>query len=68
MRKRTYRKSTPSPDRYIVINQNGEVYIGMKGGSFQYSDDWSKAKPLYLSNTTYLMRMEENELIKESEL
>ena len=66
--KRTYRKSTPLPERYVVLNQDGEAFVGMLGGKFQYSQDWSKAKPLGLSNTHYLMREKGNELIKESEL
>jgi len=66
--KRTYRKSSPLPERYVVLNQDGEAFVGMLGGKFQYSQDWSKAKPLGLSNTHYLMREKGNELIKESEL
>jgi len=66
--KRTYRKSTPLPERYVVLNQDGGVFVGMLGGKFYYSQDWSKAKPLGLSNTHYLMKEKGNELIKESEL
>jgi len=66
--KRTYRKSSPLPERYVVLNQDGEAFVGMLGGKFQYSQDWSKAKPLGLSNTHYLMREKGNELIEESEL
>ena len=66
--KRSYRKSSPLPERYVVLNQDGEAFVGMLGGKFQYSQDWSKAKPLGLSNTHYLMREKGNELIKESEL
>jgi len=66
--KRTYRKSFPLPERYVVLNQDGEAFVGMLGGKFQYSQDWSKAKPLGLSNTHYLMREKGNELIEESEL
>lgn len=62
------RVKEPKPDQYVVINQDGAVYVGMKGGAFQYSYDWSEAKPLGLSNTHYLMRIKGNELIKESEL
>jgi hypothetical protein len=57
-----------APERYIVVNQDGEVFTGLKGGRFQYSLDWSKAKPLDLSNTYYLIREKGTELIKESEL
>ncbi len=56
------------PERYVVVTQDGKVFTGLKGGRFQYSPDWSKAKPLDLSNTYYLMREKGNELIKESEL
>lgn len=57
-----------APDRYVVVNQDGEVFVGLKCGYFEYSNDWSRAKPLDLSNTHYLMRVKGNELIKESEL
>lgn len=57
-----------TPERYVVVNQDGAVFAGLKGGKFQYSHDWSEAKPLNLSNTYYLMREKGNELIKESEL
>lgn len=65
MKKRT---NYIAPERYVVVNQDGEVFIGLRGGYFEYSSDWSKAKPLDLSSTHYLMRVKGNELIKESEL
>jgi hypothetical protein len=54
----------PPQDHYVVINQTNQVYVGMMGGSFQYSNDWSKGKPLELSSTRYLMRVKGNELLK----
>jgi hypothetical protein len=51
-----------------VLNQNGEAFTGIKGGKFQYSSDWSKAKPLGIDHTGYLLREKGNELIKETEL
>ena len=53
---------------YVVMNQDGEVFSGILGGQFQYSEDWSKAKPLPLSNTAMLMTEPGTELIKEEEL
>lgn len=50
------------------MNQDGEVFSGILGGQFQYSDDWSKAKPLPLSNTTMLMTEPKNELVEEEDL
>ncbi len=50
---------------YVVMNQDGEVFTGMIAGQFQYTADWSKAKPLPLSNTTMLMTEPKNELVKE---
>lgn len=61
-------KKYTSPEDYIVVNQDGEVFTGMRGGQFQYSPDWSNAKPLAKSSTYYLMRVKGNELIKENEL
>ena len=52
------------PDYYVIINTDGEVYTGMKSGSFNYSDNWSEAKPLDLKSTFYLMRESGNELLK----
>lgn len=53
---------------YVVVNQDGKVFSGILGGQFQYSDDWSNAKPLPLSNTMMLMTEPKNELVKEEEL
>jgi len=57
-----------APERYVIVNSDGAVFAGLRGGKFQYSHDWSDAKPLDLSSTYYLMREKGNELIKESEL
>lgn len=54
---------------YVVINKHGEVFAGLRRGHYTWSDDWSKAKPLYKENTTLLL--EENkhsEIIKETDL
>jgi hypothetical protein len=53
---------------YVIINQNGEVFTGLKKGYPEYSWDWSQAKPLFIENTKYLLRETGTELIKESEL
>ena len=53
---------------YVVLNQDGEVFTGIKRGKFQYSSDWSEAKPLGMDHTAYLLREKGNELIKETEL
>lgn len=55
-------------EHYVVLNKHGEVYSGLLRGQFQYSEDWSKAKPLPLDNTAMLMTEPGNELVKESEL
>lgn len=68
MKRRPYKKTPPQPDMYVVINQDGEVFIGLKGGYPAYSSNWSQAKPLFIENTKYLLREKGNELIKESEL
>lgn len=68
MSRKTYRKSNPPEDFYVVVNQNGEVYVGLKSGYPEYSDDWSEAKPLFIENTEMLLRENGTELIKESEL
>ena len=54
---------------YIVVNQNGEAYIGMLHGKFQWSTDWEQAKLLEEENTTYI-RYENSkiELIPEQEI
>ena len=53
---------------YVVLNQDGEVFTGIKRGKFQYSSDWSEAKPLGIDHTGYLLREKGNELIKETEI
>ena len=68
MKRRAYRKSLPSTEMYVVINQNGEVFTGLRKGYPDYSYDWSQAKPLFIENTKYLLREQGTELIKESEL
>jgi len=53
---------------YVVLNQQGEVFIGLKQGRPVYSSDWSEAKPLNISNTTMLKYLNQKiELIKEEE-
>ena len=52
MKRRKYRKYIP-PELYVVLNQNGEAFTGIKGGKFQYSSDWSEAKPLGIDHTGY---------------
>ena len=37
-----------APERYVIVNQDGAVFAGLRGGKFQYSHDWSEAKPLDL--------------------
>ncbi len=68
MKRRPYRKSLPSTEMYVVINQNREVFTGLRKGYPDYSYDWSQAKPLFIENTKYLLREQGTELIKESEL
>jgi hypothetical protein len=53
---------------YVVMNQNGQVYVGLKGGKPEYSDKWSDYKPLHECNTTLLRFLDSKiELIKEEE-
>jgi hypothetical protein len=68
MIKRTYKKTPPFLERYIVVNQDGGVFVGLRGGYPQYSSNWSEAKPLFIENTSYLLKEKGTELIKESEL
>ena len=67
MKKRKYRKYV-APEMYVVLNQDGEVFTGIRGGKFQYSSNWSEAKPLGIDHTGYLLREKGNELIKETEI
>ena len=53
---------------YVILNQQGEVFAGLKQGRPVYSSDWSEAKPLNISNTTMLKYLNQKiELIKEEE-
>ena len=66
--KRNYKKSPPPQDMYVVVNQRGEVFVGLKSGYPQYSSNWAEAKPLCIMNTEYLLKEKGTELIKESEI
>ena len=68
MKRKSYKKYIPPEEMYVIVNQNGEVFTGLKGGYPHYSNDWSQAKPLCKENTTLLLRDTKTELIKESEL
>jgi hypothetical protein len=62
------RKDEVSQPFYVVMNQNGQVYVGLKGGKPEYSDKWSEYKPLHECNTTLLRFLDSKiELIKEEE-
>jgi hypothetical protein len=56
------------PETYVVVNRDGQVFIGLQGGYPVYSNDWDQAKPLEVNNTHYLLKEKGTELIKESEL
>lgn len=36
---------------YIIVNKQGEAYIGMIEGSLTWSDNWNLAKKLLEENT-----------------
>ena len=55
-------------ETYVVVNKDGQAFIGLKGGYPDYSDDWSEAKPLFIDNTAMLLRENGTELINTSEL
>ena len=66
--RRQYRKSPPSVPMYVVINREGEVFTGLKGGYTQWSGNWFEAKPLHKENTYHLLRENGTELLNTSEL
>ena len=53
-------------EQFIVLNQNGQVFAGLKEGYPNYSDDWSEAEPLSINNTAILLREKGTELISEN--
>ena len=54
---------------YIVVNKDGEVFSGFIQGSIQWSHNWSKAKPLFEQNTSWLLALCPGaEVIKEEEI
>jgi len=62
------RKDEISQPFYVVMNQDGQVYVGLKGGKPKYSDKWSDYKPLNEPNTTLLRYLDSKiELIREEE-
>lgn len=63
------RKPVHLRSEFIVLNRHGQVFAGMKGGYFDWSDDWNQAKPLYRENTDRLFQEYGNlELIKAKEI
>jgi hypothetical protein len=55
-------------DNFIVVNKDGQAFIGLQGGYPVYSDDWAEAKPLFKDNTEMLLREKGTELLNTSEL
>lgn len=54
---------------YLVFNKQGEVFTGLYGGQFMWSNDWDEAKPLKYSNTKYIREFISGiELILETEI
>lgn len=40
---------------FIVLNDQAQVFIGLRGGYPVFSDNWDEAKPLYdIEQTKYL--------------
>jgi hypothetical protein len=67
MRKTKKQKEEKQPF-YIVLNKNGEVFIGLLGGQPVWSPNWDEAKPLPYSNTKYLRQYNTGiELIDEKQ-
>jgi hypothetical protein len=56
------------PKTFVVVNRDGQAFIGLQGGYPVYSDDWSEAKPLHKENTYHLLRENGTELLNTSEL
>jgi hypothetical protein len=55
-------------ETYVVVNRDGQAFMGLQGGYPVYSEDWSEAKPLFIDNTAMLLREHGTELINTSEL
>jgi hypothetical protein len=67
MRKIKKQKEEKQPF-YIVLNKNGEVFVGLLGGQSVWSANWDEAKPLPYSNTKYLRQQNTGiELIDEKQ-
>ena len=54
---------------YVVISDEGQIYIGLKGGSPQWSCNWDKAKPLYKESTSWFLKSHpKSEIINTEEI
>ena len=62
------RHKSIQPETFVVVNRDGQAFIGLQGGYPVYSDDWSEAKPLHKENTYHLLRENGTELLNTSEL
>ena len=62
------RKKEPKPEAYIVITPEGLVFTGMvKGGCFEWSMDWTEAKPISFGGAKTIQRETKCEIINEKE-
>jgi hypothetical protein len=67
--RRQYKKSKPSEPMYVVISREGQIYVGLKGGSSQWSYNWDEAKPLYEESTSWLLKTHPGaEIINQEEI
>jgi len=67
MRKIKKQKEEKQPF-YIVLNKDGEVFVGLLGGQSVWSANWDEAKPLLYSSTKYLRQQNTGiELIDEKQ-
>jgi hypothetical protein len=49
------RKPIPHQTEFVVLNKHNQVFSGMKRGYYDWSDDWTQAKPLFKDGTQRLM-------------
>jgi hypothetical protein len=52
---RTPKRPTFERKEYIIVNQEGEAYIGMIYGSLFWSHNWKEAKVLYKEHTSRIL-------------
>jgi len=46
----------PKPQEFILLNEDAQVFAGLRGGYPYFSDNWDEAKPLNNNNQVKMIQ------------